>query len=71
MFRNKLYVGLPFISAFGMTKRENAFKKVMSSESITILANLELQQSEVNYRSVKFNINLLISHKHDYLFIFQ
>ena len=46
-FRRKLYNELPFISAFGMTTRETAFKKTMSMEGLSNLANVEASSNDV------------------------
>lgn len=46
-FRRKLYNELPFISAFGMTTRESAFKKTMSMEGLNQLASTEATSNDV------------------------
>ena len=47
IFRRKLYDGLPFISAFGMTTRESAVKRAMSMEGLNSLTTEDLQESQV------------------------
>lgn len=40
-FRRRLYNELPFISAFGMTTRESAFKKTMSMDGLSTMNKVE------------------------------
>lgn len=40
-FRRRLYNELPFISAFGMTTRESAFKKTMSMDGLSAMNQVE------------------------------
>jgi hypothetical protein len=40
-FRRKLYDGLPFIAAFGMTGKESRVKRAMSTEGLLAMRNIE------------------------------